>query len=98
MSESEKKELKDKGFIIIEKLHIIVMTILAIITFAGGLMGYAAIGYSEKEKIKNQVEAHEMRLNEYEKDIKTFRETQLEIRINLKNLMEKQGVQFQTNN
>ena len=77
-------------------MHIIIMTTIAVLTFIGGLVLYASIGYAEKEKLKEQVGTHEVRLNEYEKNMNVFKETQLEIRINLKTLMEKQGIKFQT--
>jgi len=87
MSEQQKAELEGKGFIVTQKIHIYIMTAIAIVVFLGGLFASYAVAYSEKETMKNNITNHEDRITTVEENIKTIRDIQLEIKLNLKNQM-----------
>jgi len=75
-----KNEMREKGFIVLEKIHIIIFLIAFIFT-----MG-AAIGVAQF-----QISRHEERIKCLEENDIML----IEIKINLKALMEKQGIKYQ---
>lgn len=98
MSEELKASLREQGFIITEKGHVMIMTILSLLIFLGGLFTLYAVNYSEKELIKKQVEIHEERIKETEKIVREFSDMQLEIKQNVKEISNKLGRNYTTNN
>jgi len=96
MPPEQKEELKSNGFVIIEKLHVTIMTLIAVLVFVGSLFGLYAYAVSEKEQIKNKVEVHEARIQKIEQILESFDTNQLEIKLNLKSVVEKVGAKYQT--
>jgi amino acid transporter len=88
MGVEEKKELKDRGFIILEKMHLIVGLIIIITSLIIG-------GVVQAKLIQQNITDHETRISKLEKVNEEKHDLLLEIKYNLKTLVEKQGGTYQ---
>jgi hypothetical protein len=85
MSETE---LKNNGFIVFKKVHIIVTLTFLIVGFIGTVFAQKAIA-------ENMLADHEKRITAIESENKTNRDLLLELKFNIKSMMEKQGLTYQ---
>jgi amino acid transporter len=88
MGVEEKKELKDRGFIILEKMHLIVGLIIIIASLIIG-------GVVQAKLIQQNITNHETRISKLEQVKEENHDLLLEIKYNLKTLVEKQGGIYQ---
>lgn len=95
MGGAEKKELKDRGFIILEKLHLTILIFVMIVGFVVSML-------VQKEILAKTVQDHEDRIKNLELVNKTNElqdkkkhDLLLELKYNLKTLMEKSGMKYQ---
>lgn len=88
MGKEEKQELKDRGFFILEKVHIVFLLIAMII-------GFVVSAIVQKELMAATVDNHEERILYLENRDKVKHDILLELKYNLKTLMEKSGIKYQ---
>lgn len=88
MGKEEKQELKDRGFFILEKVHLFI-TVLVIV------IGFIVSTIVQKEILAYTVEDHEVRIKSLENTNQEKHDLLLELKYNLKSLMEKSGIKYQ---
>lgn len=88
MGKEEKKELQDRGFVILEKAHLIIIIIITVI-------GFVVSGLVQKELLAQTVYDHETRIKVLEDESKIKHDLLLELKYNLKAFMEESGVKYQ---
>ena len=96
MSEQMKKELKDKGFMILQSWHVLIV-MASIILSAGVILGAMQNRLNNVEVRTDQLEEFRVKQEDTNKLVGDKRNRQFyELQLNMKRLMEKQGLVYQT--
>lgn len=82
------KELKDNGLIVLKKIHIVLTLAFLVIGFIGSIFAQKAIA-------ENMLADHEKRITVLESSDSQDNDLLIELKFNLKVLMEKQGLKYQ---
>jgi len=82
------QELKENGLIILKKFHIVITLLFLVVGFIGSIFAQKAIA-------ENMLADHEKRIVNLESSDRYDNDLLIELKFNLKVLMEKQGLKYQ---
>lgn len=82
------QQLKDNGFIVIKKTYYMIGVIIIIVGLIGNIFAQKAIA-------ENMLDNHEIRISKLEEENKSERDLLIELKFNIKSMMEKQGLTYQ---
>ena len=96
MGDKMKQELKDKGFMILQSWHVLIV-IASIVLSAGVILGAMQNRLNNVEIRTDALETFRGEQEEFQKGIGEKRNKQFhELQLNMKRLMEKQGLRYET--
>ncbi|KAF0138395.1 MAG: hypothetical protein FD143_3665, partial [Ignavibacteria bacterium] len=81
------QQLKDNGFIVIKKTYYMIGVIIIIVGLIGNIFAQKAIA-------ENMLDNHEIRISKLEEENKSERDLLIELKFNIKSMMEKQGLTY----
>ncbi|KAF0153666.1 MAG: hypothetical protein FD188_3369, partial [Ignavibacteria bacterium] len=76
------------GFIVIKKTYYMIGVIIIIVGLIGNIFAQKAIA-------ENMLDNHEIRISKLEEENKSERDLLIELKFNIKSMMEKQGLTYQ---
>lgn len=82
------QQLKDNGFIVIKKTYYIIGIIIIVVGLIGNI-------FAQKAITENMLDNHEKRISAIEQEDQSTRYLLLELKFNMKSMMEKQGLKYQ---